>query len=264
VGNFQTHIDQLGEKILIPVQPTRIVSLVPSQTELLADLGLENQIVGITKFCVHPPAWKSQKNIIGGTKKFDFEKIRSLNPDLIIGNKEENYIEGIELLRQIAPVWMSNIISIDDALHMVCALGAICDRETRAAQLATSISASLKLIDKVLSKTVLYLIWHKPWMAAGSDTFINTMIGKTGLENCLGKTSRYPILSNAEIEQLNPDFIFLSSEPFPFKQKHLDELKQIVPSTKIILVDGEMFSWYGSRLKLFAVYFNATIRPQLR
>jgi ABC-type Fe3+-hydroxamate transport system substrate-binding protein len=264
VGNFQRHIDQLGEEVLIPNQPTRIVSLVPSQTELLADLGLESQVVGITKFCVHPPAWKNQKSIVGGTKKFDFDSIRSLRPDLIIGNKEENYIEGIGKLKTIAPVWMSNIISIEDAKHMILELGSITDRAEIAGLLTNTILTSLNSLADVKPNRVLYLIWYNPWMAAGNDTFINTMINQTGLKNCLQNVSRYPQLSVEEIKELNPDLIFLSSEPFPFNQRHLEELEQILPLTKIISVDGEMFSWYGSRLRFFADYFNTTIRPVLQ
>jgi ABC-type Fe3+-hydroxamate transport system substrate-binding protein len=263
VGNLKKYVDQLGNEVLIPVPPTRIVSLVPSQTELLADLELEDQVVGITKFCVHPPAWRNQKTIIGGTKKFDFNGIKDLNPDLIIGNKEENYLDGIEQVKKIAPVWMSDIVTAEDATQMILELGKITDRKEISRLLVNSILASFISLEHVRPRTVLYLIWYNPWMAAGNETFIHTMMSQAGLKNCLENVDRYPQLSNEEIKNLNPDFIFLSSEPFPFKQKHREELQQMVPAAKVISVDGEMFSWYGSRLRLFADYFNTTIRPML-
>jgi ABC-type Fe3+-hydroxamate transport system substrate-binding protein len=264
VGNFQKYIDQLGCEVLIPAPPKRIISLVPSQTELLADLGLEDQIIGITKFCVHPPAWRNQKSIIGGTKKFDIKIIKDLNPDLIIGNKEENYLEGIEQLKKIAPVWMSDIVTLEDSMQMILELGKITDRQEISQLLTSRILASFNSLEHARPKTVLYLIWYNPWMAVGAETFIHTMLRKVGLKNCLKNISRYPQLSNEEIKSLNPDFIFLSSEPFPFRKKHADELQQCLPATKIISVDGEMFSWYGSRLRLFAEYFNTAIRPLLQ
>jgi ABC-type Fe3+-hydroxamate transport system substrate-binding protein len=264
VGNLTKYVDQLGNEVFIPVKPTRIVSLVPSQTELLADLGLENQVVGITKFCVHPLSWRNQKAIIGGTKKFDIQSIKALNPDLIIGNKEENYQEGIEALKNIAPVWMSDIATIEDAMRMILELGTITGRKEMAELLTGTIQNSFNSIARVKSRTVLYLIWYNPWMAAGCNTFINTMINQAGLKNCLESTPRYPEINLEEIKALNPDFIFLSSEPFPFKGKHREVLQQNLPFTKIILVDGEMFSWYGSRLRLFADYFNNLIKPSLQ
>ena len=261
MGSFQKYADQIGDEVLIPVPPTRIISLVPSQTELLAYFGLDSQIIGITKFCVHPKEWRRRKRIIGGTKKFDVKIIKSLNPDLIIGNKEENYQEGIAQLKMIAPVWMSDITSVKDATQMVLELGKITSREEISLQLTNTILASLNLLVKVDPKRVLYLIWYNPWMAVGSDTFIDAMISQTGLNNCIENSTRYPQLSNEEIKSLNPDFVFLSSEPYPFKEKHIDGLQTILPSSKIILVDGEMFSWYGSRLRFFTDYFNNSIRP---
>ena len=116
---MNTFIDHLGKQISISFPPKRIISLVPSQTELLADLGLEDRIVGITKFCIHPEPWQKTKTIVGGTKKFRFDVIDSLKPDLIIGNKEENYQGGIEQLKSQYPVWMSDIVTLKDAFAMI-------------------------------------------------------------------------------------------------------------------------------------------------
>lgn len=248
--------DQLGNIISLSGQPQKIISLVPSQTELLADLGLDNNVVGITKFCVHPPEWRKKKIVVGGTKNFHFDTIEDLQPDLIIGNKEENYKDGIERLRQKYPVWMSDIFTLRDALSMIEIVGLITEKETLARQIANGIVAKFKTIKKHAGQSVLYLIWRNPWMAAGKNTFIDSMLTTIGLSNSVGSRDRYPQLSMDEIKDLAPQYIFLSSEPYPFNEQHQAEVQQINPASKILLVDGEMFSWYGSRLIKSADYFN--------
>jgi ABC-type Fe3+-hydroxamate transport system substrate-binding protein len=251
-------IDQLGSQVIVSSTPRRIVSLVPSQTELLYDLGLDEEVVGITKFCIHPSAWQKSKTIIGGTKNFQFNTIDALSPDLVIGNKEENYKDGIERLREKYPVWMSDIVSLSDALKMIFLIGELTERELKAKSIIAAIQSSFaSLIKQTQRKRVLYLIWRKPWMAAAGETFINTMLEEMGLENSLNAKSRYPELSEEDIQSLNPEIVFLSSEPYPFQEKHRIELQQILPSAKIMLVDGEMFSWYGSRLIKAPAYFNS-------
>lgn len=250
--------DQLQQPVNIPEQVQRIVSLVPSQTELLYDLGLDHEVVGITKFCIHPADWRKRKTVIGGTKQFDIETIHKLKPDLIIGNKEENYQEGIETLMRDYPVWMSDIYKLDDAFTMIEQIGMLTHKQERAGQLVQEIQQQFSAINTFDGQRVLYLIWRKPWMAAGQNTFINNMLNLSGLVNCV-TLDRYPEVSLSVIEQLNPDFIFLSSEPYPFKEKHMDELQHIFPDAKPILVDGEMFSWYGSRLLKFPAYLHSLI-----
>ena len=256
-----SHTDQRGKNIAIPFPPKRIISLVPSQTELLPDLGLEQQVVGVTKFCIHPPAWRKAKTIVGGTKHFDFEVIHSLQPDLIIGNKEENYKEGIEALESRYPVWISNIVTLHDAFEMIAGIGQITDTTPAAARIVDSIRDAFTRIKKYEDLSVLYLIWKKPWMAAGSGTFIHEMLSTVGLNNVAAHRPRYPEMSAPEIQELKPDLIFLSSEPYPFQDKHKAELQQLCPASKILLVDGEMFSWYGSRLLKAPAYFNSLTLP---
>jgi ABC-type Fe3+-hydroxamate transport system substrate-binding protein len=253
----QVFTDQCGNRIHLPQTPARIISLVPSQTELLFQLGLEPQVVGITRYCVHPTHWKHEKTLVGGTKTFDFEAIENLQPDLIIGNKEENYKEGIELLQSKYPVWMSDIYSLDDAFAMMESIGAITSHHKEASKLIRQIKDEFLTLRKFPALKVLYLIWRKPWMAAASDTFIHHMLKGMGLQNSMKHAIRYPELTSDEIRSLNPDIIFLSSEPFPFADKHIREIKQISPASKVILVDGEMFSWYGSRLLKAPAYFNS-------
>jgi ABC-type Fe3+-hydroxamate transport system substrate-binding protein len=253
----KTFIDQLGKHVSISFPPQRIISLVPSQTELLADLGLGDRVVGVTKFCVHPDSWHAKKTKIGGTKMFDFEQIKSLNPDLIIGNKEENYQEGINQLREEFPVWMSDIVTIADAFKMIQQIGELTDSSAKAKELTHLIEVNFSGIKKLQSLRTLYLIWRKPWMAAAPGTFIHEMISIAGLENCLLDKTRYPEFTNDQIMALKPELVLLSSEPYPFKQRNVDEISLLCPDAKVILVDGEMFSWYGSRLRFFPEYIQS-------
>ncbi|WP_143960042.1 ABC transporter substrate-binding protein [Litoribacter populi] len=247
-------IDQLGRRVVVPSSPHRIISLVPSQTELLIDMGLEKEIVGVTKFCVHPQGFKESVTIIGGTKNFHFDKIKSLNPDLIIGNKEENYEEGIDKLAKDFPVWVSDIYELEDALDMMKKLGDLTDRNVEAERIINLVEYGFRR-DFFYKGTVVYLIWNDPIMVAGKDTFIDCMLEKAGYTNLIEK-SRYPELSVEEIKDLNPETVLLSSEPFPFKEKHLEEFKRKFPYSNVKLVDGEMFSWYGSRLIKAPEYFE--------
>lgn len=249
--------DQSGYELTFSFPPQKIISLVPSQTELLFDLGLDERVSGITKFCIHPRQWLTAKTVIGGTKNFWFDVIDEIKPDLIIGNKEENYKEGILKLREKYPVWISDIISLDDSLTAIKSIGEITDAKAKALGIVDQIENSFSRIRKFKRQSALYMIWRNPWMAAGNNTFINTMLSKLGLKNCLEEKSRYPELDANEINTLSPDVIFLSSEPFPFQEKHIEELKQICPHASIMLVDGEMFSWYGSRLIQAPAYFNS-------
>jgi ABC-type Fe3+-hydroxamate transport system substrate-binding protein len=247
-------IDHLLREVEVVYPPKRIISLVPSQTELLFYLGLSGRVVGITKFCVHPPQWHNSLQKIGGTKNFKFEIIDQLRPDLIIGNKEENYVSGISVLQTKYPVWVSDVSSYEQALRMIEEVGTLTDRIDPANSLRKEIEARFERLPKKKPTRVLYLIWRQPWMAAGKGTFIDSMLSKIGLVNVV-EEARYPTLSEAQLQQMQPELIYLSSEPYPFKQKHIQELKAVVPNSEVTLVDGELFSWYGSRMLLAPDYF---------
>lgn len=244
--------DQLNREIEISFPPKRIVSLVPSQTELLFELGLETEVIALTKFCIHPIDKFAERTKVGGTKKLNIELIRSLNPDLIIGNKEENDQAQIELLMAEFPVWMSDIYTLDDAKHTIMQIGELVDRQPEAAYLNFLINAGFTdlqtlALQQGIDKTVAYLIWRSPYMLAGKNTFIDDILTINGLRNVIGQ-ERYPIVDINELAVMKPDLIFLSSEPYPFNEAHLEEIRATVPGAKVMLVDGEMFSWYGSRL----------------
>jgi ABC-type Fe3+-hydroxamate transport system substrate-binding protein len=248
--------DQMGNELRLSALPSRIISLVPSQTELLFDLGLENEVVGITKFCIHPKDKVNHVSRIGGTKKFDFDKIDQLKPDLIIGNKEENYKEGIEKLQKKFPVWMSDINDLYEALFMIQSIGEITGRDEKAYEIAFEIKKNMLSYKASVKKKALYLIWKDPFMTVGNDTFINEMLKIAGFENIFNDQFRYPVINEEVIRKAAPEIILLSSEPYPFTEKHIDEFRQLCPNANVILVDGEMFSWYGSRLRLATNYFK--------
>ena len=249
--------DQMSRVVEIEFPPLRIVSLVPSQTELLYDLELKDEVVGQTLFCIHPNTMHQEKIRVGGTKKLDLRIIEQLKPDLIIGNKEENDQSQIEELMKYYPVWMSDVKTLEDALDMIVRIGDIVDRKENAKKLSSEIKR--KFMKRPIFETelsVAYLIWRKPYMAAGGNTFINSMLSHCGYKNVFGsEIMRYPEASFIQIQAANPSIIFLSSEPYPFKQKHIEELNVICPDAKVLLVDGELFSWYGSRLLKSAKYF---------
>lgn len=253
--------DQMGRTVALPAwPPRRIISLVPSQTELLADLGLEDEVVGITKFCVHPAVWFQQKKRVGGTKTVSLEKVAALAPDLIIGNKEENEQAQIEALAARYPVWMSDICKLQDALDMIGRVGELTGKPEAAKDLAHKIGREFDALQMPVAGIpplkVAYLIWRKPYMVAGSDTFIDEMLRVAGFHNVFGQKDRYPEISFEELAARQPEAIFLSSEPFPFAEKHFGPLREVCPAARIMIVDGEMFSWYGSRLQYAPAYFR--------
>lgn len=253
--------DQVGRQITLPdTPPRRIVSLVPSQTELLASLGLDEEVVGITKFCIHPNRWFKSKKRIGGTKDVKIEDVLALQPDLIIANKEENEQGVLEILSQFAPVWISDVRSLPDAFQMIEAVGELTGKSHLSKPMAAEIAAGFAGLPSILhGKRVLYSIWYKPWMLAGHDTFIGSVLRLLGAELLVPaeSKSRYPEVSIEQMMLLQPDLVLLSTEPFPFKQKHIVELQLAGLEVPVMLVEGDMFSWYGSRLALVPTYMLA-------
>jgi ABC-type Fe3+-hydroxamate transport system substrate-binding protein len=250
--------DQLQNKLQLSDPPQRIVSLVPSQTELLHDLGLGDRVVGITKFCIHPEKWYREKTRIGGTKNVDFKRVAELKPDLIIGNKEENNRADIEQLQQHYPVWMSDIYTLEDAYAMMLDLGDVLDVTSKAEALVLQIRTGMSALQQrpFSNKRVAYFIWRKPWMVAAAHTFIHHLLGLAGWVNVYAGQQRYPVVTLEDVAAAKPEVLLLSSEPYPFKEKHQAELAAVCPQAQIELVDGELFSWYGSRLLHTANYIK--------
>lgn len=258
----QIFIDQIGIQHSFEITPSRIISLVPSQTELLYDLGLEESIVGITKFCVHPTHFKGIKTIVGGTKSVKTEKIKALQPDIIICNKEENTLEIVQELSQICPVWVTDIVSIDDNLQMIYDFGQLFNKRTEAQKWIGKINFAYQdfkqFINEKPVKKAAYFIWANPFMVAGNQTFINELLQLNHFENIYkSKEERYPEIELKKIRlEGDPDYVFLSSEPFPFTDEHAFEIGRFTHHAKTVFVDGEMFSWYGSRLLKAFDYFK--------
>lgn len=251
--------DQINNTVSLSAPAVRIVCLVPSLTELLSDLGLDHEVKGITKFCVHPESWRNEKTIVGGTKQFHPAKIAELKPDLIIANKEENSQELIQDIAESFPVYVSQIKTLGDCFEFIKHLALLTDKKESAVQMLAKFKKEFNGLPVALTNgTVAYCIWKEPWMFAGKDTFINHMLEQAGFSNVVDK-ERYPSYTLEEIQSLNPSFIFLSSEPFPFKEKHIKSLSKQFPETAIILVDGEMFSWYGSRMLQFPAYIKSLL-----
>ncbi len=235
----------------------KIISLVPSITETLIDFGLdENQVIGRTKFCIHPENIVSKIPKIGGTKNLNIEKIKALNPDLIIANKEENEKIQVEELQQNFKVWVTDIQNLEDNSIFLAELGEILGKQNIAKDFITkteNIFNSLKFENSKKIKAA-YLIWKNPYMTVGLDTFIHHILENLGFENIFKNTKRYPEISIDDLR--DAETILLSSEPYPFKEKHIEELQQEFPDKKIILVDGEAFSWYGSHLSKCEEYYQ--------
>jgi ABC-type Fe3+-hydroxamate transport system substrate-binding protein len=256
----RTFTDQIGRTIKVRHPPRRIVSLVPSQTELLAYLELDEEVVGITKFCIYPEYWCRNKPKMGGTKHAKIEVIEQLEPDLIIANKEENDKGQIEALAEHFPVWVSDVHNLEDALGMIRAVGKLTGKEERAAELAREIARRFEKLEKEMeggpSRRAAYFVWRNPYMVAGNDTFIHDMIQRSGFENVFGDRDRYPEVTLEELSAADPEVILLASEPYLFRKKHLGEFSDACPKATLLLIDGGLFSWYGSRLLKAPAYFQ--------
>lgn len=247
------YTDSLHRTIDLPHTPQRIISLVPSLTELLHDMGLERQIVGITKYCVHPIHYIVTKSVVGGTKKVDFQIIKDLHSDFILCSKEENTEKMVLELEKTAPVYVSDVNSMDAALDLIKKLGLMLNRRTQAEHIVDKIIFRFKAFQNVIKDVpiikVAYFIWAKPWMVAGNKTFINDMLKICRFENVYAFQDRYPEIS---IEKLplreKRDVLFFSSEPYDFSDDEVYEVLQKNRKILTVYVDGQYFSWYGSRL----------------
>ncbi len=243
------YTDQLGNRVQLNTIPKRIVSLVPSQSEFLWDLGLHAELVGITKFCIHPDRMFKTVTRVGGTKNPDLDKIRALQPDLIIGNKEENEKSIIERLSREFAVWMSDVNTPEQALDMMNSLSSLTCRESQGKAIIEASALSLaKCKGLFQGESVAYFIWNAPYHFAGSETFIHSVLTHIGFKNVFSNQARYPELSLEKLADLHPAFCFLSTEPFPFCEEHVLQIQKALPDARVVVVDGEAFSWYGSRL----------------
>lgn len=229
--------------------PRRIVSLVPSLTELLCDLGLRERVVGCTKFCVHPPDLRRERaRVVGGTKAVHVDRVRELAPDLILANREENVREEVLALSALAETWVTDVPDLAAAERLVLDLGTRLGREEEARRIAAANAATLDRLARPGRGSAVYLIWREPYMAAGGGTYVASVLERLGYRNALADERRYPTLTPERLRALAPEHVLLASEPYPFAERHVAELLAILPEALVELVDGGLFSWYGSRL----------------
>ncbi|HLT54127.1 MAG TPA: helical backbone metal receptor [Flavobacteriaceae bacterium] len=251
--------DQLDREFPLDAVPKRIVSLVPSQTELLCDLGLESSLVGVTKFCVHPHFIRKKVSVVGGTKTVHYDKILELQPDIILCNKEENTKEMILELEKIAPVHISDIYTLEDCYELISMYGNIFSKEVEAQKISADIKLKAEEFKQFISEKpklkTAYFIWKNPWMVAAKNTFIDSLLKLNRFENYYQDLGRYPEV-DLDLNSEQAELVLLSSEPFPFKESHIEEMQAFFPNAKVLVVDGEMFSWYGSRLQKAFDYFK--------
>jgi ABC-type Fe3+-hydroxamate transport system substrate-binding protein len=233
----------------------RIVSLCPSTTETLIDLGLARDLVGVTKFCIHPANVVRDIEKVGGTKTPKIEHILALSPDLVLFNEEENRREDYEALAPHVRVASDFPKTVADVPRHIRWLGELVGRAERAETRAAELERALARVQAARARRpaaqfrFAYLIWRKPWMAAGRDTYVDDLLTRAGGENVFdGAEARYPELELSELDGRRTDVVLLADEPFPFDARHVPEVEGAVrPGTQVELISGDDCCWHGVR-----------------
>jgi ABC-type Fe3+-hydroxamate transport system substrate-binding protein len=234
--------DVLGHTFDFPAPPRRVVSLVPSLTETLFDLGAGDSVVGITDFCIFPPTLNRPR--LGGTKTPSIARIRQLEPDLVYVNVEENLRRHADEIAAFAPVFATEPKTVDDVATLIALLGAIHGREDRANELNQQLTANRELRTAF---TFVVPIWKKPWMWCGGDTYVSDLVEQAGGRNLLGDRLRYPTIDRDEVLALEPDVVFLPDEPYLFTDADAEELHGVTPARIVGPFPGHLFTWHGTR-----------------
>lgn len=251
--------DQLKQPVALFSEPLRIVSLVPSLTELIADgFGLTERVTGVTQYCIYPAHIREQAHVVGGPKSVDVEKVKSLRPHVVIASKEENVQEQIREIERFVPVFVTDVVDFSSALEAITLLGNLLNVPEAAHKVRHKIKTVFSDYEPIQEDlSVAYLIWKDPLMTISSGTFIHEMLTFAGFTNVFeSKGHRYPQITIQELEHLKPDWVMLSSEPYTFKEADQKELAERLPRSIIMPVDGEMFSWYGNRMTKAPAYFK--------
>jgi ABC-type Fe3+-hydroxamate transport system substrate-binding protein len=251
-------VDASGEPFASAGPPRRIVSLIPSTTELLCDLGLAERLVGVTAYCVEPQEIVRTKVRIGGEKDPDLEKIRALGPDLVIANIEENVRAHVDTLRGWGiPVWVTYPRTVAESLRMIRDLGALTGTGARAEAMAAALESEVSAARAARSGPpvrVFYAIWRNPYMTVSGDTYISDALATCGAANVFaGAPARYPAVALEEVAARRPEVILLPDEPFRFRRAHVGDFAPwpdvpAVRDGRVHLVGGKPFSWHGRRL----------------
>ncbi|REB04706.1 iron ABC transporter substrate-binding protein [Sporosarcina sp. BI001-red] len=248
--------DALGRTVTYTYPPKRIVSLCPGITDTLFALELQDEVIGRTRFCIHPSPAVLDVKAVAGTKDIKLDAILQLKPDLIIAEKEENTRDIVEALEQHLPVYVAEVQNVQEAYTMIENIGDVTDRRDQAQSLVSEIQEGFQSLHGLTSGSAMYVIWKKPYMAAGRTTYIDSLLETLGFSNPVREFSgRYPELTTHDFQSANPDLVLLASEPYPFKEKHIPEFQEILPNASILPIDGEMF-WYGPRMLEATSYFR--------
>ncbi len=252
-------IDDLGRVLYFKKAPRRVISLCPSLTETLFDLGLDELVIGRTDYCVHPEDKVTAVQSVGGPKSVSLPAVESLLPDVILAVKEENDKKTLE---SIASLYYKCVIfdinCVDGALKMIEKLGEIFGRRERAAAMRASIGEGFSRVGRAAKNpSFIYMTWSSPYIAAGTGNYINSLLSGFGFNNCLsGSFRRYVRMELNELKRLKPDIVFLPSEPYNYTIADRIKFEKLFPASKVVLVDGEMFCWYGSRMQKAGGYLK--------
>lgn len=246
---MRTVTDHLGREVTFSYPPKKIISFAPAITDTMFHLGLDREVVGRTRFCIYPKGKVEKAVNVGGTKDYKIERVKNLEPDLIIVEKEENTREMVEELEKYYPVYCFEVQNVNDALQMITDLGDITDRKDRALTLRQKIIEAFDTLPKLFSgKRAAYVIWQNPYMVVGKNTYINSVLETIGLTNPFTeKEGRYPEVTEEDFRNAQLDYIFLATEPYPFRDEHVKQFNEIKPEANTQLIDGEMF-WYGVKM----------------
>ncbi len=252
-------VDAIGtvHRAVTPGETPRIVSLVPSVTELICELGLAHWLVGRTGFCIHPAEVLAPIAKIGGTKDVNLGKLRKLQPTHVVVNIDENEKPTVDQIAEFVPhIIVTHPVAPEDNLPLYRLLGGIFGAEARAEALCAQLEAELALTRELAAtlkekggagKRVLYCIWQDPWMTVSRDTYIARMLALVGWQQWQAPTeARYPAFRWSDELAHQVDEVLLSSEPYRFTETHADALERQL-GKPVRVVDGEMLSWYGSR-----------------
>jgi ABC-type Fe3+-hydroxamate transport system substrate-binding protein len=244
--------DDLGRRIDLTAPPHRIVSLVPSLTELVCVLERGDRLVGVTEYCVEPPDVVARLPTVGGTKTPDLQRIIELRPELVLANAEENRREDFQsLIAAGVTVWVSFPCTLAAAKASVDGIGQVIDAGPLAVALVQAITAAER--GTAGSMRVFCPIWRKPWMSFNRDTYADDLLRVAGGENvCAGQADRYPVVDLEAVRHADPQVILLPSEPYPFGERHLTHLAPLAETSairnrRVHLIDGKALFWYGPR-----------------
>jgi ABC-type Fe3+-hydroxamate transport system substrate-binding protein len=242
-------IDIAGNEIQLKEPPERIVSLVPSLTETIIDLGCVNQLAGCTGFCLEIEGTAEAREI-GGVRDPDIELIRSLNPDLVLAGREENQKKDIEMIKGFSRVYVCEPRTVGDAIGIINDIGVLLHETETASAWARKIHEYRVKLNELRQDTTPvrfgYLVWWDPMMVAAGDTYISSLLEEGPFLNAFGDMKRYPQVEESELINRDMDIIFISSEPYGFDDNLIGDIRKLTGDIPVERIDGRMCGWYGT------------------